>query len=86
MISIERPGLDYAGSLGSLMSLEEALLALEKLDVRKSKVVELRIFGGLSNEEIAETLGITPRTVIRDWQFAKAWLSRELNYAVTGAN
>jgi len=66
----------------SLIGLDDALLSLERMDARKSRIVELRIFGGLSNEEAAEALGVSERTIIRDWQFAKAWLARELNYAV----
>ncbi len=61
-----------------LMALNDALNRLEAVDPRKSKVVELRYFGGLSVEEAAEVLGISPITVMRDWQFAKAWLAREL--------
>lgn len=70
----------------SLVGLDDALLSLEKMDARKSRIVELRVFGGLTNEETAEALGISERTVIRNWQFAKAWLARELNYAVPDAD
>lgn len=63
-----------------LIALDEALLSLEKLDQRKSRVAEMRVFGGLTNDEAAHVLGISPRTVIREWKFAKAWLARELNY------
>lgn len=61
-----------------LIALNDALNRLEALDARKSKVVELRYFGGLSVEEAAEVLKISPITVMRDWQFAKAWLAREM--------
>ena len=61
-----------------LIALNDALVMLEELDERKSKVVELRFFGGLSVEEVAEVLKISPVTVMRDWAFAKAWLSREM--------
>jgi RNA polymerase sigma factor (TIGR02999 family) len=61
-----------------LIALNDALTRLEELDPRKSRVVELRYFGGLSVEEAAEVLKIAPITVMRDWQFAKAWLAREL--------
>lgn len=64
----------------SLMLVHDALSALEKLDPRKGRVVELRLFGGLTNEEVASALGLSTRTVIREWEFAKAWLLRELNY------
>jgi len=66
----------------SLVGLDDALLSLGRMDARKSRIVELRVFGGLTNEEAAEALGISERTVIREWQFAKAWLARELNYAM----
>ena len=65
-------------AMHGVMALDDALLSLEKFDPRKSRVVELRLFGGLSQEETAEVLGISCKTVIRDWQFAKAWLAREI--------
>lgn len=61
-----------------LVALDDALTALATIDPRKSRVVELRFFGGLSNGEIAETLGVSAKTVLRDWQVARAWLFREL--------
>jgi RNA polymerase sigma factor (TIGR02999 family) len=61
-----------------LMALDDALSALARVDERKSRVVELRYFGGLSVEETAEVLGVHPETVTRDWQRAKAFLRREL--------
>ena len=61
-----------------LVALDEALTALAAVDVRKSQVVELRYFGGLSVEETAEALQISPETVMRDWKLAKVWLAREL--------
>ena len=64
-------------------ALDEALTALEKIDSRKSHVVELRFFGGLTAEETAEVLGISLRTVHREWYLARTWLFRELR--VTGA-
>jgi len=62
-----------------LVALDEALENLAKFDERKSRVVELRFFGGLSVEETAEVLNLSPFTVIRDWNLAKAWLYRELS-------
>lgn len=62
-----------------LTELDEALSSLEKLDARKSQLVEMRLFAGLSNEEAADALGVSLRTVVRDWQFSKAWLARELD-------
>jgi RNA polymerase sigma factor (TIGR02999 family) len=61
-----------------LIALNEAMDALAALDQRKSRVVEMRFFGGLSTEEIAEVLKVSPNTVLSDWSFAKAWLCREL--------
>jgi RNA polymerase sigma factor (sigma-70 family) len=57
-----------------LLALDEALENLAAFDPRMSKIVEMRYFGGLSNEEIAEVLKIHPNTVMRDWSAAKAWL------------
>lgn len=57
-----------------LLALNEALEALSKIDPRKGRVVELRYFGGLSVEETAEAMGVSPETVKRDWKMAKAWL------------
>jgi len=61
-----------------LLALDEALLSLAELDPRQSKVVELRFFGGLTDEEAAEVLKVSVRTVRRDWSFARSWLHREL--------
>jgi RNA polymerase sigma factor (TIGR02999 family) len=62
-----------------LLALDEALTALARLDERKSRVAELRFFGGLSVEETAEALSVSPVTVMRDWRFAKAWLRHQLS-------
>lgn len=61
-----------------VIALDEALSSLSKMDPRKGRVVELRYFGGLSVEETAEILQISPETVQRDWHMAKTWLFREL--------
>src|SRR5262245_5750464 len=61
-----------------LVALDDALNALARLNERESRIVELRFFGGLSIEETAEALGLSPGTVMREWTFAKAWLKREL--------
>ena len=63
----------------SLVALDDALIALADVDPRKSRVVELRYFGGLSVEETAAVLRVSPETVHRDWRVAKAWLLRELS-------
>lgn len=62
-----------------LLALHQALERLEKIDDRKSKIVELRYFGGLSTEETAEVLGVSEITIKREWAKAKAWLFRELS-------
>jgi RNA polymerase sigma factor (TIGR02999 family) len=61
-----------------LVALDDVLQALAEVDARKSQVVEMRFFGGLSVEETAEVLKVSPDTVMRDWKLAKAWLLREL--------
>jgi RNA polymerase sigma factor (TIGR02999 family) len=64
-----------------LISLDDALDALAAVDPRKSQVVEMRFFGGLTVDETAHALGISAETVLRDWRMAKAWLLRELRAA-----
>jgi len=66
-----------------LLLLDEALNRLVTVDTRRSRVVELRFFGGLENEEIAEVLKISPNTVTRDWHMARAWLYKELSGSST---
>lgn len=61
-----------------LIALDDALIALAANDQRKSRVVEMRVFGGLSVGETAEVLKVSPDTVLRDWRLAKAWLAREM--------
>jgi RNA polymerase sigma factor (TIGR02999 family) len=65
---------------GDLIALDEALDRLALVDARKSRVVELRYFGGLDVDETAEVLKVSPITVMRDWKFAKAWLVREIGH------
>ena len=62
-----------------LVALDDALESLARMDPRKGRVVELRFFGGLSVEETAEALSISPETVLRDWRLAKVWLLREVS-------
>jgi RNA polymerase sigma factor (TIGR02999 family) len=64
-----------------VVEVDLALQRLAKVDLRKSKVFEMRFFGGLTPDEVAEVLGISPNTVTRDWSFAQAWLRRELSRA-----
>ena len=67
-----------AGRDLDLVALDDALNALAQIDARQSRIVELRFFAGLSNEEVAEAMHISPATVKRDWTAARAWLKREL--------
>ena len=58
--------------------IDDALASLARLDPRRAQVVELRFFGGLTIEETAAAMHVSPQTVMRDWNFARAWLTREL--------
>ena len=66
----------------SILAVDEALTAFSRLAPRQAKVVELRYFGGLTEEEIVAALKISPRTVRRDWDLARAWLLRELSHTI----
>jgi len=77
-VTLEKGLMGAQARTQKLVALDDALKALSDLDPRKSKVVELRFFGGLSLEETAEVLKVCPDTVLRDWRMAKAWLGREL--------
>jgi len=83
-----RLSLDEAAILSDeraadLLALDEALTKLAGVDARKSRVVELRFFSGLTIEEVAEVLKVNPKTVARDWAMARAWIHRELSTAET---
>lgn len=80
----ERVNLDEVPDLSGerakeLIALEDALNALAAIDARKARVVELRFYGGLSVEESAAVLDVSPETVMRDWKFARSWLQSELS-------
>lgn len=64
---------------GSILVLDEVLARLEKFDATQARIVEMRFFGGMNNQEIADSLGVSERTVGREWQAARLWLYRELN-------
>ena len=66
------------GQAEQILAVDEALARLSRLDPQQACIVELRYFGGMSVEEIAELMGISPRTVKRDWAMAKAWLRAQL--------
>src|SRR5687768_16014589 len=81
---VQQLSLDEAMTLPTgndpdLLTLDEALKSLAEMDERKSRIVELRFFGGLSVDETAEVMQIAPITVMREWNKAKAWLYRELS-------
>lgn len=69
--------------IAEVLALDEALNELAEMDPRKSKIVEMKFFGGLTTEEVAVILDVTPRTVEREWRKAKAWLYRALSKTVT---
>lgn len=77
-VSLDQASLMSEERAAELVALDEALTELKQLDPRKSRVVELRYFGGLSLEEAANTLGVSVMTVRRDWRAAKAWLFRRM--------
>lgn len=77
-VSLDEALLVGAERSDDLVALDDALSALAAVDERKSRVVELRFFGGLSVEETAEALNVSAETVMRDWRLAKVWLLREL--------
>lgn len=81
LVAVTLSGLENIGHApdADLVRVHEALLAFEPVDPRAAKVVELRFFGGLENEEVAEALGISLATVKRDWAVARAWLHRALS-------
>ena len=85
MLRVDHSAADIDRVLASLRddtaeicALDEALTALARIDPRRAQVIEMRFFGGLSVEETAEFLGVSPQTVLRDWKLARAWLAREM--------
>lgn len=86
-----RPSVSLEDAVGlseepvvDLVALDQALTRLDALDPQKSRIVELRFFGGLTVDETAEVLGLSPRTVKREWRVAKAWLYNQLRNADCG--
>ena len=80
----EIEGLAGAGESPDIEALDDVLTALEELDPRKAAVVELRFFAGLWIEATGPHLGVSPKTVVREWRHAKAWLFNELHPAECG--
>jgi RNA polymerase sigma factor (TIGR02999 family) len=77
-VSFEEAAIVSQERAADVVALDDALTTLAAVDTRKSQIVELRFFGGLSIEETAEVLAVSPGTVMRDWTLAKAWLRREM--------
>ncbi len=77
--SIDDVQISVEERASSILFLDEALARLERLDEQQARIVEMRFFGGMNNQEIAETLQISERSVGREWQAARLWLYRELN-------
>jgi RNA polymerase sigma factor (TIGR02999 family) len=77
-VPLDEAALPSAEKAAELLALDEALERLARDYPRRSEVVELRYFGGLTNEEIAEVLTVSAATVERDWRYARAWLHQEL--------
>jgi RNA polymerase sigma factor (TIGR02999 family) len=78
-VSLDEALTITADHTSELLNLDEALTTLSKLDERQGQIVELRFFGGLTEEEIAEALKVSLRTVQSDWRLARSWLLRELS-------
>ncbi|MCA1632825.1 MAG: sigma-70 family RNA polymerase sigma factor [Acidobacteria bacterium] len=77
-VALDEALIVSAERVAEVVALDDALARLAEIAPRKSQLVELRFFGGLSIEEAAEVLGVSPGTVMRDWTFVKAWLRREI--------
>jgi len=77
-VSLEEAIVFSEQQADELLAVDDSLNALTKIDPRQARVVELRFFGGLSVEEAADVLGVSPKTVKREWSVAKAWLAADL--------
>ena len=81
-VDLDESAVLSPGTDRSILALDDVLTSFSKIAPRQAKVVELRYFGGLTEEEIGVALDISPRTVRREWEFAKAWLLRELSHTM----
>jgi RNA polymerase sigma factor (TIGR02999 family) len=79
-VSLDEAAATADGRSADLVALDDALKSLAEIDLRKSRIIELRFFGGLSVKETALVMEISPRTVMREWELARAWLYRELSH------
>ncbi len=77
-VSLDEAAAISQGQAANVVALDDALKSLETVDARQSEIVELRFFGGLSIDETAEVLKVSPGTVMRDWTFARAWLRQQM--------
>jgi RNA polymerase sigma factor (TIGR02999 family) len=83
MLDIEDLAVAAPGKSPDILALDEALERLSKLDERQGRIVELRFFSGMTEEETGEVLGVSARTVKREWRMAKAWLYKELQHSAS---
>lgn len=83
MVELDEAAAVAREQAAEIVALDEALKELSAFDPRQSKIVELRYFGGMSVEETAEALGVSPVTVMREWRAAKAWLLRAISPSPT---
>jgi RNA polymerase sigma factor (TIGR02999 family) len=81
-VPLDEAGATVADQAANVAALDDALQRLEEIDKRHGQIVELRFFGGLSIEETAKVLRVSPGTVMRDWTFARAWLRNEMDGAL----
>ena len=81
-VNLDESALLSPAAERSILALDDALTSFSRMAPRQAKVVELRYFGGLTEEEIVAALNISPRTIRRDWDFAKSWLMRELDHTM----
>ena len=77
-VPLDEASATVADQAANVAALDDALQRLEEIDNRQGQIVELRFFGGLSIEETARVLNVSPGTVMRDWTFARAWLRNEM--------
>ena len=77
MLTLDEPTALPGQRHVDLLAVDDLLASLSKIDPQQGRIVELRFFGGLSVDEVAEVLHVSPQTVMRDWRLAKAWLRRE---------
>jgi len=82
MVSLAEQAV-ISNDVAEVIALDDALKNLAEMDPRKAQIVEMKFFGGLTNEEVAEVLKVTSRTVEREWRKAKAWLYRAISKTVT---